>query len=274
MSNQKSSNWAARLWVGLALLSAVLMMSACSSGGTAAQPGQAVVSQPQQSNSSNPQPFATAYRPGGQPTPHAAEVIPTAPALPPTAGKVLLDDNFSNTPISNYTIVDLGTNPDDPPSTWYVQNNALIQGGDSVGNPGSYETLALTGDATWANYSVEVEAYSGGTPLGLVARYSKQGFYRLRVNRSTVTGAGWLLERYDASKHGYTTLAKGAVSSGYISRQWSYLKLAVQGSTISVTINAGVTASVTDSTYQTGRVGVYAEASGARFTNLRVTALQ
>jgi hypothetical protein len=267
--------------VGLALIAVfglAFLLAVYGSSGSASQVRQAAVSQPQVASSGaaagNPQPFATAYRPGGQPTPHPTVVIPAAPALPPTTGKLLLDDNFSNTPISNYSIVDLGANPDDPHSTWFVQDSALIQAGDSAGNPGSYETIALTGDASWANYSVEVEAYSGGTPLGLVARYSKAGFYRLRVNRSTVTGAGWRLERYDANKQAYTTLSKGLVGSGYASRQWSYLKLAVQGSQISVTINGAAAANINDSAYQSGRVGVYAEASGARFTNLRVTALQ
>jgi hypothetical protein len=186
----------------------------------------------------------------------------------------LLDDNFSNTPISNYTIVDLGAAPDNPRSTWYIKDRALIQNGDATGNPGSYETLALTGDAAWTDYSVEAQAYSGGTPLGLVARYSQAGFYRLRVNRSAVTGAGWRLERYDSSTHSYTALAQGQIGSGYVMRKWSYLKLTAQGSVISVTVNGQAVVNVTDTTYKSGSVGVYAEATGARFTNLRVTALQ
>ncbi len=276
MSNQKSSNRVARVWVGLALISAALIMSACSSGGTAAQPGQAVVSQPQPQtvSSNNPPKVATAYRPGGQATPQPPIVIPPAPALPPSSGTILLADNFANTPISNYTIVDIGAGPDAPPSSWQVQNGMLAQNGDSDGNPAFYDTYALTGDAAWTNYSVEGEAYSGGSPFGLVARYSKAGFYRLRVNRSTVTGAGWLLQRYDSGKQAYTTLASGALNSGYTVQQWNHLKLTAQGSTISVTINGQPTASVSDATYAGGSVGFYAEASGARFSNLRVSALQ
>lgn len=265
------------LLISVAMISVMLVMAACDTGGTATQPGQAAVSQPQQAQppQTSANAVATAYRPGGQPTPAPAEVIPPAPALPAPSGKVLYQDNFSSaTSINSYTIVDLGNGPDSPLSSWLVQDNALLQNGDVNGNPASNETLALTGPATWQNYSVEVEAYGGATPLGPVARYSKDGFYRLRVNRSNVNGAGWLLQRYDASKGDYTTLAKGTSGSGFTIGQWNYLKLTVQGSTISANINGQNVATVTDATYATGNAGLYTEATFARFSNLRVTALQ
>lgn len=276
---EQTSNRVRLLCSSLMLLAVMVVMTACDTGGTAAQP-QAAVSQPQSqaapsdSGNSNPPAVATAYRPGGQPTALPKEVIPTAPALPASNAATLLQDNFTNTPIGNYTIVDFGVDPTTQHGTWLVQDGALVQAGDAIGNPGSFETLALTGDATWANYSVEAQAYSGATPLGLVARYTKDGFYRLRVNRSTVTGSGWLLERFDATKRNYTTLAQGPVGSGYTVRQWNYLKLTLQGGNISVVINNQPTATVTDSTYGVGSVGAYAEATGARFDNLRITAGQ
>ncbi len=251
-------------------------MSACGSGGIAAQPGQAVVAQPQPQTASanNPPKVATAYRPGGQATPQPPIVIPPPPTLPLSNGPILFADSFANTPMSNYTIVDIGDGPDALPSTWQVQNGMLAQNGDSDGNPNFYDSYALTGNAGWTNYSVEGEGYSGGAPLGLVARYTSAGFYRVRVNRSTVTGAGWLLQRYDNSTQSYTTLASGAVGSGYIVNQWNYVKLTVQGSQISVSINNQPATSVRDSSYASGSVGFYAEASGARFGNLRVSAEQ
>ncbi len=279
LEHKRTTSARKRSGVGVALIAAlglVALLAACDTSGSASQPQQAVVSQPQPQAPSpnNPPKIATAYRPGGQATPYAPLVIPPAPALPPAVGAVLLADSFADTPISNYTIVDLGVAPDARPSTWAVQDGMLAQNGDADGNPAANETLAVIGNAVWTNYSVEAEAYSGGSPLGLVARYSKAGFYRLRVNRSTVTGAGWLLQRYDSGKQAYTTLASGALNSGYTVQQWNYLKLTAQGSTISVTINGQPAASVNDSAYPGGSVGLYTEATGARFSNLRVSALQ
>lgn len=269
-------------WAGMGLVAMVslsLLLAACDIGGGAAPASQAAVSQPQvaatATQAGNPPPYATAYWPNGTPVRSPVPVIPPVPALPALAGRVLLDDNFANTPISNYTIVDLGAPAYQPLSTWNVGNGRLMQQGDSYGNPADYETLALIGAADWKNYSVEVEAYSGGTPFGLVARYSKSGFYRLRVSRSAVTGAGWELARYDATRRGYKTvsLTQGAVGSGYTIGQWNYLKLTVQGSAISVTINGQAVATINDATDTAGNAGLYSEATGTYFGNLRVTAL-
>lgn len=260
----------------IALFGLSIILAACDTGGTASGTSRGAVLQGSNAivPTTNPPPYATVYRPSGQSTPLPKEVIPPAPALPATSAAALLVDDFTNTPISNYTIVDLGVDPTTQRGTWLVQDGALLQAGDAIGNPASFETFALTGDAKWSNYSVEAQAYSGGTPLGLVARYSKAGFYRLRVNRSTVSGSGWLLERFDAVQQNYTTLAKGDAGSGYALSQWNYLKLTVQGDKISVVINNQPSASVTDRTYASGNVAAYAEATGARFDNLRVTAEQ
>lgn len=264
---------ARRSWALFAVIGVALLLAACDSAGNAPAGPAALAPTPPAAANTNPAPaVATAYWPNGKPNIPAAPAIPPAPALPAASGNILLADDFNAPTASNYTILDLGQPSDMPASNWQVQADRLTQQGDNAGNPATFETLALS-PVTATSYRIEVEAYSAATPLGLVARYSAAGFYRLRVNRSGVTGPGWQLARYDASGRGFkiTTLATGSVGNGYQIRQWNYLALTAQGSTMSVNLNGQTVASVADATYASGSVGLYTEATGgAFFDNLRV----
>ncbi len=268
---QRRGSWS--LALPLLLLSALLMSACDTSGGTGSQPGQSAVAQPapNQPSANNPQPVYTAVRPGGQPTIPPLPTIPPIPALPNGDGKTLLADDFTHTNIASYSIVDINPDPDMPPSSWSVHDGAITQDGDAYGNPVARDTLALTGDASWTDYRVDALAYAAANPVGLVARYTKAGFYRLRANRNSVSGDGWLLQRYDADKQAYTTLAQGPASNGYTKLNWNLLTLTVKGQQITASVNGQQVASVVDNTYTQGRVGFYTEAiGGSRFTSLRV----
>jgi Glycosyl hydrolase family 59/Ricin-type beta-trefoil lectin domain len=136
------------------------------------------------------------------------------------------------------------------------------------------DAYALLGDTTWSNYTVSSDVYlnQAGTAeiygrANTQARpQSDQNAYLLRASN---TGA-WSIDKSSTSGT-ITTLASGtakALGTG----SWHTLSLTMQGSTISGAIDGTAVGSVTDSSYQTGQVGIGVVGYQTdQFDNLTVT---
>jgi hypothetical protein len=289
-----------RIWLALALLSAMLLLSACTSGG-ASQPGQPAVAQVTSSQGTatelipsptinlpspestrdyyatptpwpgTPPPVITAHAVGQEPTLPPVATIPPEPTLSPTTGTVLLQDEFSSDTRNNYSIVGfMGSDP----HSWYVREGVFRE---DVEEPTYNGSIAITGDGNWSNYTVEADALSYGNTSGLVARYSSSGFYLLHFHCCTDNNGAfheWSLERVfnPRSQVGYVVIASGPVVSSFRSGQWDHIGLKVEGSTLTAIINGVVEGTISDSTYQTGKAGLFVEQYDTRFADLRITA--
>ncbi|HEY5003264.1 MAG TPA: hypothetical protein VII61_08935 [Ktedonobacteraceae bacterium] len=140
---------------------------------------------------------------------------------------------------------------------------------------GSGSTVApvtLMGDPGWTNYQANVDGLlEQAGSLDLIARASgpQQHVggapgYHLRISN---TGR-WSLFREDTNKVD-TTLASGTISYGL--NQWVTLGLKVQGSSIQALINKKVVATVSNTTYTRGQVGLMASKwVHAQFDNFSV----
>jgi Glycosyl hydrolase family 59/Ricin-type beta-trefoil lectin domain len=136
------------------------------------------------------------------------------------------------------------------------------------------DAFALLGDTGWANYTVssDVNLEQAGTVelMGRVNSQSRpqadQNAYLFRVSN----GGAWSIVKSSTSG-AYTTLASGsraALGTG----AWHTLSMTLQGSTISGSVDGSVAGSVTDSSYQTGQVGIGVVGYQTdQFDNLKIT---
>ena len=271
------------LFTGLWLLVAILTTSACDIG-TSPQPSRSAAN-----NGALPAAAATSRGDSGEPmilagpeptmpcpdcvepTPQPVATIPDAPSSGPNqGGLILLNDDFTSSSISNYTIVDPGSGPYALPSHWVIEDGVLKQEGTAAGTDDANETLAVRG-AAWANYRVQVAGYSINTPIGVVARYTKDGFYLLSLRADSNLKPIWVLERYDVAASNFakqTTLGSGNAPSAV--SPWRTIGLQVVGTGITAFVDGTQVTTVSDSQYSQGQAGVFAEASRVRFDNLYV----
>ncbi len=139
---------------------------------------------------------------------------------------------------------------------------------------GDSDAYALLGDTGWSNYTVSSDVYleQAGT-VELYGRANAQSRPQSDQNaylfRASDTGA-WSIDRSDTTGT-VTTLASGtakALGTG----SWHTLALTMQGSTISGSIDGASVGSVTDTSYQTGQVGIGVVGYRTdQFDNLSVT---
>ncbi len=136
------------------------------------------------------------------------------------------------------------------------------------------DAFTLLGDVGWSNYTVssDVDLRQAGT-VELMGRantqdrpQSHQNAYLFRVSD---TGA-WSIDKSDTSGT-VTTLASGSISA-LGTGSWHTLALTLQGSTISAGVDGTQVGSVTDSSYQTGQIGIGVVGYQTdQFDNLSVT---
>ncbi|WP_328953536.1 RICIN domain-containing protein [Kitasatospora purpeofusca] len=136
------------------------------------------------------------------------------------------------------------------------------------------QPYAMLGDLSWSNYTVGLDALleqQGSTEL--LGRLGTQGrnnnglnAYHLRVSD---TGA-WSLLRTDTA-WASTTLASGTATAPGIN-SWHHLALTFQGTTITAKLDTATLATVTDSSYGAGQIGLGTTGyHGAQFANLSIT---
>ncbi|HKE17574.1 MAG TPA: RICIN domain-containing protein [Kofleriaceae bacterium] len=139
------------------------------------------------------------------------------------------------------------------------------------------DPYALLGDVGWSNYRVAADVLlEQAGSVELIGRANLQrGFfpagqngYYLRVGN---TGS-WALQRNN-SDNARTVLRSGTVAALGTNR-WHTLALTFSGSTITATIDGAQVASLNDTAYFTGQVGIgTSQGSTANFDNLDVAAV-
>lgn len=290
-----------RIWPVLALLSAMLLLSACTSG-DASQPGQSAVAQVTSSQGTatallpsptdnlptpestrdyyatptpwpgTPPPVITAHTVGQEPTLPPVVTIPPKPTLVPTTNTILLQDDFSNDTSANYRIVGLlGADT----HNWYVKDHMFRQ---DVYDPEYNGSIAVTGNVTWTNYTVESDMLTYGYGVGIVANYSAVGFYLLRFGccpDPDGTLHMWELERSSNPDvpPDYVTIVKGPINDAFKVGEWNHVSLSFNNGIVTIKVNGLVEGTATDSTYSSGQAGLFAEQSDSKFASLRISIL-
>jgi hypothetical protein len=194
------------------------------------------------------------------PTPTVAPLPTNSPRL---SADVLFSDTFdTEASLEDWTFVDLADLLPSDRSVWIVQNGRLVQyRTENAGNPNTFETIAVTGEMSWANYTITADVYDQeNTTFGLVARRQGDSFYRYRI----------IADKYEAKPKQVIEKVVNGVSTplveidvpGYKQRRWYTVSLSVIGSTIQVTLNGEQVAEVTDATLTNGQAGLYTRAMG------------
>jgi hypothetical protein len=196
---------------------------------------------------------------------------PDAPGLSNiSSGNVVLNADFSSD-ISSWQGQPV---QGDEPAVWRALRGKLVQNGDSSGSWSDEEAVLLSGDTSWANYSLETQAYAtSGTPVGLVWRASAAGQYRVRLFQNLPNDASKARLELVAADGTVKVLGTAPVSrfAGYELGAWQTMKVTTEGSTQRVWVNGTELFNVTDATLNAGRVGVYSTADGgSAFDNVRV----
>ncbi|GIJ51416.1 galactosylceramidase [Virgisporangium aliadipatigenens] len=142
---------------------------------------------------------------------------------------------------------------------------------------GRAEPYTLLGDLTWRNYTVSsdvmLERSGYAQLLARANTYNHQGPQNLNGYYFRVTDAGaWSILSNNTSGQ-WRTLASGTVAALGTGR-WHSLSVAVEGSTLTASIDGTVVGRATDTAWVAGQVG-YGTGQGvtAQFDNLSVTPL-
>lgn len=206
--------------------------------------------------------------------PPTPTIAPAPAARPSVAGAPLLAEGFdSPDALAHWQIVDPADLQPDDRSVWSVENGALVQNRTAAaGDPNTYETMALTGDPAWTDYTVSASVYDqNNATFGLVARRQGNSFYRYRIiaDRLEATPKQILEKVVD----GVATPLATRAGPGYTRRQWHTIAMSVAGPSIRVTLDGALVAEASDGTLASGQAGLYTRAlGGIRFDDVSVTA--
>ncbi len=193
---------------------------------------------------------------------------PTTPALLQSRAPLTAAAFDDAADLSDWEIVDLEFVLPESRSVWSIRDGRLAQDATAAaGNPSIQETVALTGDAGWTDYTVKASFYDffNGT-AGLVARYSGTdptiaSFYRFRILKSTFEDTPKrVLEKVEG---GVATTLMAIDEPGFTEREWHTLTLSVNGGVITATLDGQVVAQAEDpAPLRAGRAGIYTRAIG------------
>lgn len=209
----------------------------------------------------------------------AGETVPTAAptAAVPQAPVVRATDQLLSAPafntdadISAWALV--GPTSREGTPLWEVRDGTLRQRGIDGVVTSDDQTGLVTGEATWADYTLSAQALGSDTKeLGLIARQQNgENYYRFRaLLLGTGTNSGnYILEKVvDGTTTQLASFDGAELSAGV----WHTLSLTVAGDTLTVAVDGTTLGSATDSTFSAGRAGVSSLAmSGAQFAHLQV----
>ncbi|GHJ46915.1 galactosylceramidase [Catellatospora sp. TT07R-123] len=137
------------------------------------------------------------------------------------------------------------------------------------------DAYTLVGDPAWSNYTVslDVDMQQAGT-VTLLGRANtqlrpqyKQAAYQLRINN----GGGWSIERN--STGGVRTVLASGTRAALGLNTWHNLKFGFTGDQITASVDGGTLATVTDSAFNYGQVGIGVVGYQTdMFDNLSITA--
>jgi hypothetical protein len=203
-----------------------------------------------------------------------ATIAPQPAAQPQVAGVSLLSEGFdSANALANWQILDPADIMPEDRANWEVQDGVLLQSGTGAAHdPNTNETMAVTGDSKWTNYTVSAKVYDQeNAAFGLVARRQGQSFYRYRIIANNLSGTPkQVLEKV---VNGVATPLVTLETPGYAQRQWHTVALSVVNADIRVTLDGAVVAQASDTTLTSGQAGLYTRAlGGIRFDDVKVTA--
>ena len=206
--------------------------------------------------------------------PPTPTIAPPPAGRPSTAGAPLAAEGFdSPDALARWQIVDPADLLAEDRSVWSVEDGALEQNRTAAaGNPNTYETMALTGDPAWADYTVSASVYDQNNPtFGLVARRQGNSFYRYRIIADQLEATPkQILEKV---VDGVATPLFTRDGPGYTRRQWHTIAMSVAGPNIRVTLDGALVAEASDGTLTGGQAGLYTRAlGGIRFDDVSVTA--
>jgi len=203
-----------------------------------------------------------------------ATIAPVPPSKPNVAGATLLSQNFdSSDALTGWEILDPPNSMPADMSSWEVQDGVLLQTGTgAMHDPSTNETMAVTGDRSWANYTISAKVYDQeNATFGLTARRQGNSFYRYRIIANSLSGTPkQVLEKV---VDGVATPLTTREAPGYDQRKWHTVALSANGANIRVTLDGAVVAEATDPTLTSGQAGLYTRAlGGIRFDDVTVTA--
>ena len=203
------------------------------------------------------------------PTPTIAQPPTSGPQV---AGATLFSEHFdSPDALTRWEFVDEPDLQPEDRGVWIGKDGALAQNRTgNAGNPSTAETMAMTGDVKWADYTVSMKVYDqNNATFGLVARRQGNSFYRYRIIANGYEAkTKQVLEKV---VNGVATPLASTDSPGYEQRQWHNVALSVAGAQIRVTLDGKVVAEVTDSTFASGQAGLYTRAlGGIRFDDFLI----
>jgi hypothetical protein len=188
---------------------------------------------------------------------------------PALAGAALAQSSFDEaSALSSWQVVDLSFVLAEGRAQWAVADGRLVQDYAGEAKDASIqETAALTGEAGWSDYTVQVSFYDlyNGT-AGLMARYSGDepttaSYYRVRMLKDTFEASPKLvLEKVVQGAPQSLVEIKGP---GFSERAWHTVQLRVVGGELTVTLDGVVVAEATDSApLPAGKAGIYTRAVG------------
>lgn len=170
-------------------------------------------------------------------------------------------DNFNRTGIgANWTVVN---------GSWKIDANKLYQNS----SPSPYYGLiilntALSSSDVDAQASFEVTDLVGGNNRGMVVRYQdSKNFYYGQWSRD-----GSIFRIIKVVNGVWTTLGQ---APGYWGANWSYhpIRMVAQGSTLKLYVDGTLRITVTDSTFATGKVGMYTSVYYSHIDDFTVSTL-
>lgn len=129
-------------------------------------------------------------------------------------------------------------------------------------------SYAYTGSTSWTNYSIQARAkiltFNGtGRPVGVTARFSSTSNFYYAVLKN-----GNQLELGKKVSGGTTALASKSYSVN--TGTWYTLKLSVNGSQLQFYVNNVLELTATDSTFSSGKIGLYTYNTAAEFDDILV----
>jgi hypothetical protein len=258
------------------LLSGVVLSGCGTNDSAQAQPTGGGVIDSAQAQPASASPIVLPTAPP-MPTSPPVPATPTPPAAPaqaaPAGGVPALTADFGpGASLAQWTVIDTADALPGP-SIWQIHDGRLSPISDANDLPGQYGTALITGDPGWRDYSVTVAAYNiDNDTYGVVARAGEGGFYLLNLEPAGNTSSAALM-RYDIAKGTFQMLAHAELSN-IAPRQWTTLRLLVQGDKLSAFVDGQQVLQASDATLAQGRAGVYGYAMGGlEFDNFGVQTL-
>lgn len=218
------------------------------------------------------------YDPPPPPTPTVVPLPSSPPGLAGVhdSGTVLFADSFDADEgrlSPAWEIVDVAFVLPEDRAAWIVRDGRLTQQGTAgpTGDPRPHETLAVTGDTGWTDYTISAWFYDQfNAAAGLIARRQGSSFYRFMVIANDYPVAQRvLLERVVDGK---ATVLASQEMPGYDRMRWYRISMTVNGNQIRAAIDGVPVLEASDSTLASGQAGLFTYALGGMlFDNVRVT---